>query len=336
VGDGWETRSASSGEAFGRIMVSPPPDALTLAVSLVHEFQHIKLGGLMHLTSLVTDDGVPRYYAPWRDDPRPIGGHIQGIYAFFGIAAFWRRHRETVSGLDARVADFEYAYARAQTLEGLRVVLDSGRLTEHGRELIEGLTSQVETWLQDRLATEAREAARTVLDHHRTGWRIRHHRLRADEVDMLLCAWNDNERVIVDAMPPDIRPSQPVRWSHRMLGLTRRHILEPDTWRKSIGQMPWAAGVSPGDIALLGGDIERARPLYADSVRGDHRNVDAWCGLALTLDRLGSKDAARVLAERPELVRALYGGLVGTGLSPAPEDVASWLGEALASSSTRA
>jgi len=56
LGDGLETRSASSGESFGSIMVSPPPDAVTLAVSLVHEFNHIKLGGLMHLMKLTEDD----------------------------------------------------------------------------------------------------------------------------------------------------------------------------------------------------------------------------------------------------------------------------------------
>jgi HEXXH motif-containing protein len=83
-------------------MVSEPPDPATPAVSLVHEFQHIKLGALMHLISLVTgDDGTP-YYAPWRDDPSPLGGFLQGVCAFFGIAEFWRRRRPATDGFSSR------------------------------------------------------------------------------------------------------------------------------------------------------------------------------------------------------------------------------------------
>lgn len=79
---------------------SEPPDAETLAVSLIHELQNIKLGALLHLLTLTGDDDGSLYYAPWRDDPGPLGGFLQGIYAFFGITEFWstpvgRRRPET-------------------------------------------------------------------------------------------------------------------------------------------------------------------------------------------------------------------------------------------------
>ena len=171
AGDGWDTRSASTGEAFGSVMVSPAFDAVTLAVSLVHEFQHIKLGGLMHLGPLTSDDDRPRYYAPWRDDPRPLGGLVQGVYAFIGIAAFWREHRRNVSGVDARIADFEYAYARAQASEALRILAGSGGLTRWGRQLVEALTGRIGPWRSEPLPPEASRAAGLVADAHRAGWR---------------------------------------------------------------------------------------------------------------------------------------------------------------------
>ncbi|RZB18141.1 hypothetical protein StrepF001_13395 [Streptomyces sp. F001] len=52
-------RSVSSGDAFGGIEASEPDDAVQLAVTLVHEFQHTKLGGLLHLTPLVTRAPTP-------------------------------------------------------------------------------------------------------------------------------------------------------------------------------------------------------------------------------------------------------------------------------------
>ncbi|MBG0564890.1 aKG-HExxH-type peptide beta-hydroxylase [Actinoplanes aureus] len=29
------------------------------------------------------------YYALWRDDPCPLNGLLQGVYAFVGITDFW-------------------------------------------------------------------------------------------------------------------------------------------------------------------------------------------------------------------------------------------------------
>ncbi|WP_433731951.1 aKG-HExxH-type peptide beta-hydroxylase [Actinoplanes sp. CA-051413] len=30
------------------------------------------------------------HHAPWRDNPRPLGGLMHGVYAFFGFAGLWR------------------------------------------------------------------------------------------------------------------------------------------------------------------------------------------------------------------------------------------------------
>ena len=41
-----------------------------------------------------------RVYAPWRPEPRPVVGLLQGVYAHLGIARFWgaQWHVETEAG----------------------------------------------------------------------------------------------------------------------------------------------------------------------------------------------------------------------------------------------
>lgn len=338
LGDGHETRSASSGEAFGSVMLSQPPDAVTLACSLVHEFQHIKLGGLMHLVRLVASDDAAWYYAPWRDDPRPLSGLLQGVYAFFGIAAFWRRHWQTVSGVgDRLIAEFEYAYTRSQTQEALGIVLVSGGLTVAGRRFAEALFDQLECWLADDLDPVTLRAAELVADHHRTGWRLRHQCAGAQETNALVEAWLHDRPAAVDPAPPEIAPASAVRWSQGMVGLVRRHILMPQTWRTfDSPDGKWLReSVSEGDMALVDGQTDVAFALYADAVQADAADSDAWSGLALTLgmaDWMKNDSAAvHALRQRPELVREVYSRLSRDGDVKDPVHVAAWLGRAMVS-----
>ena len=57
-------------------------------MTLVHEFQHSKLSAMLDLVPLTDPDDHGRYFAPWRVDPRPLAGLLQGVYAFVGR----RRH----------------------------------------------------------------------------------------------------------------------------------------------------------------------------------------------------------------------------------------------------
>lgn len=328
TGDWRETRSASSGESFGRVMVSPPPDAVTLALSLVHEFQHIKLGALMHLTPLTEDDNTACHYAPWRDDPRPVGGLMQGVYAFFGITAFWRRYRATVSGIERRLADFEYAYARTQILEGISVIVSSGKLTQMGRELVDTLSAQLDQWPADELDPATQDAAKIVADHHRTGWRIRHHQARGEDVATLATACRNGTRAVVTADAPQVRPAPAVRWSQDMIELTRRSILYPDTWQAGqpvANRRP--TEVVRGETALVAGDTEAALELYTDALRDHFKDFDIWSGLTLAIRADASPYAAWALRERPELVHAVYAELAD--LDPDALRIAERIGEIL-------
>jgi HEXXH motif-containing protein len=321
---GWETRSASNGEAFGSVMVAEPPDAVTLAVALVHEYQHIALGALLHLIRLNdSDDGL--YYAPWRDDPRPLPGLFQGVYAFLGIARFFRRHRQTVSGSAASLASFEYAYARGQTAEALETVLATTTLTEEGRSFVEGLRIQMKTWDTDQIDPEIARLAMVTAEIHRVGWRLRHCQPPPGEATDLAHAWLTGDRAEVTA--PMVRPHADMRWEQRIPALARRRA-------RALGAGDDHAAPTSRDSLTLAenrlvtGDLAVARTGFLTAIAAldgqSPEGVRAWAGLAAAT-RDADIPAARALSQRPDLVRAVHAELCRLGKQADPLAIAAWL-----------
>lgn len=309
---GEETRSASTGEASGNVLVSEPLDGLALAVALVHEFAHIQLGGMLHLLSITSGGEEEVYYAPWRDDPRPLPGLIQGIYAFVNIASFWRRQ----AGLSASTeAEFEYSYARAQVEQALGVAARSGKLTGVGERLVAGLTERVDRWDDGRLSTAAVGAARLVAAGHRAGWRLRHLRPDPSAVDRLVAAWKrGGEAPVLD---PGYRVvAGEKRWSQGRLALARRRVRYG---KVALDDRLHALGVDDADAALMDGDLPTAATGFAERITADPADLDAWAGLGLAVE--GPAGAA--LLEHPALVRAVHLELRDTGTDPVA--VAAWL-----------
>jgi uncharacterized protein len=71
-----------------------PADPAHLAL-LIHEFQHVKMSAARDLF----DPADQRLYrVPWRPDPRPFEGVLQGTYAHLAVSDFWRIHRHTAAG----------------------------------------------------------------------------------------------------------------------------------------------------------------------------------------------------------------------------------------------
>jgi HEXXH motif-containing protein len=120
--------SVTTPAAFGAIATSWPPDPVTMAETLVHEGQHVKLCGLLDMVPLVTSGGE-KVYAPWRQDPRPAGGLLQGVYAHLGIARFWaaQRHAETDPD-DLLRAQVHFARWRSMIDQAAQTLLRTGPL----------------------------------------------------------------------------------------------------------------------------------------------------------------------------------------------------------------
>lgn len=167
--------SASTGDAYASMVISRPPDAVRLAETLVHEFQHSKLAALLHHFPLLDDDRGERYYAPWRSDPRHLTGLLHGAYAFTGVAGFWRlRMRDPASDPATREsAAYHFALRRLQSRLVVRTLSQSGRLTAHGRVVVDGLAGTLAGWLHEQVPAALLYRARTAARLHRTEWRLR-------------------------------------------------------------------------------------------------------------------------------------------------------------------
>ncbi len=306
------SRSASTGEAFGSVMTSPPLDEVDLAVTLVHEFQHIKLGGLTHLIPLADERDAPRpvLYAPWRDDPRPLPGLLQGIYAFSGIAEFWRVRRHGVADRDRPVADFEFAYARGQVEAALAQVAGAPELTDAGRRLVSGLSARLASWRGEHVDPDMGTVAGLLAAGHRAEWRLRHLRPDPGRVVALTRRWPVLDGTALAALPATIEPDPRLVWS---LGWQQRV--------RSYAYQGASHGSPAGEAALLSGELTTARAAYAKAVDADPGDLRAWAGLSLTAG------AGEPLRDRPEVVRACYLALRDRGVEAGPEAVADALRE---------
>lgn len=160
--------STTSPRAFGAVGMSLPPDPVIGAETLAHEIQHIKLGAIQDILALTLPDDGSRYYAPWRDDPRPLNGLLQGTYAYLGVTGFWRRQRRFPCV--SRHADAEYALWREATARSIETIRSSGRLTSAGMDFISEMANTIASWKDERIPAHAQVEAREAADAHLTRW----------------------------------------------------------------------------------------------------------------------------------------------------------------------
>ena len=160
--------SGTARQAFGALGLALPPDADVLALLLIHEFQHVKLGAVLDLFDLYDESDTRLYYAPWREDPRPLEGLLQGTYAHVAVVDYWRRRAEP-KGADP-AAEVHFARWRAQTWEALGQLEGSGSLTELGTRFVARLRETMVPWLEISVGDEARAEATRKSGEHRAAF----------------------------------------------------------------------------------------------------------------------------------------------------------------------
>jgi len=118
-----------------------------LALLMIHEFQHVKLGAVLDMADLHDPYDTRMFQAPWRQDPRPLEGLLQGTYAHVGVTDFWRVRRFTATDPEERAhAEAEFALWFGHTLRATHVLAESGSLTPLGLRFVEALRTTVEGW----------------------------------------------------------------------------------------------------------------------------------------------------------------------------------------------
>jgi uncharacterized protein len=135
--DSGRQRSATSRYAFGAVGVAEVPDGDALAILLVHEIQHLKLGAVLDLCNLVDPASDLTLKVAWRPDPRPLEAVLQGIYAHLAVAEIWRSR-------DATGASFPLYRAWVQS--AIDSLVGTGALTADGERFVGRMLQCTESW----------------------------------------------------------------------------------------------------------------------------------------------------------------------------------------------
>ena len=299
----------------------------------MHEFQHAKLGGLIHLVDLLEDDDRKEiFYAPWRDDPRPLGGLFQGVYAFLGVTAFWRTRTHVVRKSPAhRLAAFEFAFNRARTSSALATLRAAPGLTALGRRFTVGMAATMHDWWSDEVPADALAAANLAATDHRIGWRIRHLRADPGYIMDLERAWDLGRLVGLGTRADSVVVPDPSGRCHSRFSAIRRYFADPSGLIAAEGDQYVGnhvlSDLSSADQALLDRRYDEAADRYSQRLAAGNTGCpDDWTGLVLAL--ACHDQAARALLGYPEILPALYRA-VGGNHAVAPRRIAEWLGAIL-------
>jgi HEXXH motif-containing protein len=314
--------TATSPAAFGAIATSWPPDPVTLAETLVHEFQHVKLCGLLDLMPLA-ESGEEKVYAPWRRDPRPAGGLLQGIYAHIGIVRFWaaQRHAETEPD-DVLRAHAQFARWRPTITAAVDTLQRTGCLTGEGERFTGLLRAAGQRFADEPVPDDALQIAREAsLDHWLT-WQIQHVAVAAPGAAGLADAYRAGE--------PCPGPDLPGTWiaeDVRKLGssvrsrLLNMRYLEPARYRELLEDE--TLPLTEPDRLLLSRAAEAAVRGYRDLISGSaDPQPEAWVGLALALHQLPAAPLADAFTARLPVLFDVHGCL---DAGSDPLDLAEWL-----------
>lgn len=143
-GDGSDVSGAAR-QAFGAVGIARPATPVTLALLVAHEFQHVKLGAVLDLVDLFDPDDTRLFHAPWRPDPRPLEGLLQGTYAHIAVAEYWRALAR--QGVPEAAAPF--ARWTRETAEAIDRLAGSGSLTPLGERFADRMAGTVAPWISE-------------------------------------------------------------------------------------------------------------------------------------------------------------------------------------------
>lgn len=317
--DDGSTISAASGWAWGAIALSLPGDPVTFAETMIHEFRHLALGAAEDIHALISGDRADAYYSPWRDDPRPLSGMLQGCYAFCGVAAFWRRERYVGTATQRRRAELAFALRSSEVHRVVEVLAKSASLTGKGKAIVEAMRTQAMGWRSDCISKQATSQAREIRVLHHVRWRIANLIPDQDVIDGLARRWLSGR--VFDPGQADLRAAvfpSPHRQLYDRSRLLERALTDPEVVPQLLPRL------AAGDRHLLRGDHNMARETYLRQLSED-RDPNAWIGLVLSLRRIGvidagwsSPDHVEVLVAIAERVREL------TGQFPDTEALLAW------------
>lgn len=115
-------------------MFLDPDEPDLMAENIIHENAHVKLRYMQLIDPILEDfytqDDAERFSVPWRPDPRPLAGILEGAYVFSNVLD----HRRKVGLANLSVAELE------RDIEGaISILAKHGKFTEPGQRFLHEL-----------------------------------------------------------------------------------------------------------------------------------------------------------------------------------------------------
>jgi uncharacterized protein len=95
---------------------------------------------------LFDPDDPTLYQVPWRPDPRPVDGVLNGTYAYLGVGELWRSRSRERAGSQARDHFLE---CRSRVEHGIETLMNGTALTPAGVRFVQGMDVTVRAWAGD-------------------------------------------------------------------------------------------------------------------------------------------------------------------------------------------
>jgi HEXXH motif-containing protein len=169
--DGEEV-SVSCGDALGALASTLPLDGVMFAMTLVHEWSHSLLNGLLGFDSLHDTRSAATYFAPWRHDPRPLSGLLHGVFAFMAVAETWRSL--LVANAGGERAETEFAVRRAQLAEVLTHLPGDPGLSQQGHRFVAVMERRCAALFETTVRREVASVADAGVAARKVAWARRH------------------------------------------------------------------------------------------------------------------------------------------------------------------
>jgi uncharacterized protein len=128
--------SATARHAFGAVAVARPADPATLALLLIKEFQHVKLGAILDLYDFCDPAGSQPSPTERQEESRALEGILQDTYAQLAVTDVWRVRQEVASGAAAEGASQRFEYCQTHAADGIETLVSSGSLTPLGLRFV--------------------------------------------------------------------------------------------------------------------------------------------------------------------------------------------------------
>jgi HEXXH motif-containing protein len=136
------SRSHTSVHAPQTLMCSAE-SPVKVAEAICHEFSHARMYLYMERNAIIHNDWSKIHHSPWRRDPRPLIGLINGVHAFLNVCEFygrlasfdakWAQEADRVNAAQRTKIETAWHYARQKaewTPAGERAAMDFDRAVQ--------------------------------------------------------------------------------------------------------------------------------------------------------------------------------------------------------------